>query len=258
MIVHYQSTPIHYHVNGKGPAIVLLHGFLESSSMWDRLVPLLSKKNKVITIDLPGHGLSGCIEEIHTMELLAESVHCVLNETNINRAHFIGHSMGGYVTLAFAEKYESMIDHLILLNSTTLGDSIVNKRNRDRAITLIDQKPELFIGLAISGLFAEKNRKQFRSVINSLKNEAIRFPEDGIKALLKGMKERDDRSSILKNFPGKKYMICGIEDPLFQVSSMEELSKSCNTMLFKIDGGHMSVNENWNEIVKIMRFIEFL
>jgi Predicted hydrolases or acyltransferases (alpha/beta hydrolase superfamily) len=86
MIVHYNKTSIHYQVLGSGPAIVLLHGFLESATMWDRLVTLLSKKNKVITVDLPGHGSSGCFDGIHTMELLAGSVHCVLKEINIDHA----------------------------------------------------------------------------------------------------------------------------------------------------------------------------
>ena len=192
------------------------------------------------------------------MELLADGIHCVLDELNIDLAHFMGHSLGGYVALAFVEKYESKIDHLILLNSTTVSDSSEKRRNRERAIKMIKLNPELYIGIAITGLFAEKNRKQFSAKIDSMKKEALDFSIKGIIALIKGMKERNDRTSILKNFPRKKYMICGIEDPLFQLSSMEKLSKTCNTMLFKIDGGHMSVNENWNEIVKIMHFIDFL
>ena len=123
MITHFNQTPIHYNIIGKGPCIVLLHGFLLSSSIWDELVPKLSKKNKVIIIDLPSHGKSGCMAEIHSMELMAEVINFILEKNNIDQASFIGHSMGGYISLAFTEKYESKVNALILLNSTTEKDS---------------------------------------------------------------------------------------------------------------------------------------
>ena len=138
MITHFNQIPIHYNIIGKGPCIVLLHGFLLSSSIWDELVPILSKKNKVIIIDLPGHGKSGCIAEIHSMELIAEVINFILEKNNINQASFIGHSMGGYISLAFTEKYKSKVNALILLNSTTEKDSAEKKINRDHFIVFND------------------------------------------------------------------------------------------------------------------------
>ena len=137
MITYYNETPIHYTVKGKGPSLVLLHGFLLSPSIWVDIAPILSKKNKVITIDLPGHGKSGCIADTHTMEMMAEVVNYILEENKIDQASFIGHSMGGYISLAFAEKYESKINTLVLLNSSTEADSSERKINRDRAIKII-------------------------------------------------------------------------------------------------------------------------
>src|SRR3970282_1484694 len=103
--IHYKNTKISYSDTGKGSAIVLLHGFLENQTMWQNLVPELRQKNRIITIDLLGHGESGCVGYVHSMEDNAEAIRSVLSELRIRKAIFVGHSMGGYVALAFAELY---------------------------------------------------------------------------------------------------------------------------------------------------------
>ena len=258
MITHFNQTPIHYTIKGKGPCIVLLHGFLLGPYIWNDLAPKLSKKNKVIIIDLPGHGKSGCIGEIHSMELMAEMVNSILEENNIEQASFIGHSMGGYIALAFTEKYESKVKTLVLLNSTTLPDSPERKKNRDRAIGVIHNNSQLFIKMAISSLFPENKQKRFAPEIDLLTKEALHFPIKGIIAAIIGMKNRIDRTSVLKNFKGDKYMICGENDPIVSFSEVKKIAIISNTTLKNVKSGHMSVNENIDEIINIMYFIEFL
>ena len=153
MIFLYKNIPIYYKTFGKGPVIVLLHGFLESSTMWKKLIPEFSKNNFLVTIDFPGHGKSGVISETHSMELMAEVVHELLKELNIASATFIGHSMGGYVALAYAELYEKEAEKLILLNSTPQADSEERKENRDRSIEIVGKVPEAYISMAIGNLF---------------------------------------------------------------------------------------------------------
>ena len=164
MITHFNQIPIHYSIRGKGPCIVLLHGFLLSSSIWDELAPKLSKKNKVIIIDLPGHGKSGCMAEIHSMELMAEVINFILEKNNIGQASFIGHSMGGYISLAFTEKYESKVNALILLNSTTEKDSSEKKINRDHFIKIIKYNQEVFVKMSILALFPADKKKNFNII----------------------------------------------------------------------------------------------
>ncbi len=141
-----------------------MHGFLLISSIWDELVPLLSKKNKVIIIDLPGHGKSGCMAEIHSMELMAEVINFILEKNNIDQASFIGHSMGGYISLAFTEKYESKVNALILLNSTTEKDSAEKKINRDHFIKIIKYNKEVFVKMAISDYSLKTTKKNFNNI----------------------------------------------------------------------------------------------
>lgn len=255
MILHHNDTPIYYELYGKGPALVLVHGFLESSSMWQAFVPLFSETHTVITLDLPGHAQSGCIAETHTMELMADVVSHVLESNHIECATFIGHSMGGYVTLAIADKYESLVHKIILLNSTSEGDSPERIINRNRAIRLVEQNKETFVRMAIGNLFTENTRLQAASEIERLKNEAITFPKKGIQAALRGMRDRKDRTHVLTSFNRDKYLIAGLEDLLIPINTIEVLSEKTRTNLKIMTGGHMLLAENWREIVKYLHFI---
>lgn len=258
MITYFKQIPIHYTIKGEGPCIVLLHGFLLSSSIWIDLAPKLSKKNKVITIDLPGHGKSGSISEIHTMELMAEVVNYILEENNILKASIIGHSMGGYIALAFTEKYKSKVETLVLLNSTTLPDSPERKINRDRAIRVIQSNSQVFIKMAITSLFPENKQTEYNSEIELFIKEALGFPKKGIIAAINGMKNRKDLTSVLQNFKGGKYMICGEKDLIVPFNEAKKVAKTSKAILKNVKSGHMSVNENIDEIIKIMHFIDFI
>ncbi len=138
--LHYKNTSIAFTDTGKGTAIVLLHGFLENQSMWNALVPVLSQKYRVITIDLLGHGQTEPMGYIQTMEDNADAVHEVLSSLRLRKAVFIGHSMGGYVALAYAELYPESVKGFVLLNSTAKEDSPERKTNRDRAIIAVKKR----------------------------------------------------------------------------------------------------------------------
>lgn len=119
----YKNTKISFTDSGEGNSIVLLHGFLENKKMWTEYVELFSKKYRVITIDLLGHGESDSLGYVHEMEENANAVNEVLENLKIEKAIILGHSMGGYVALAFAELYPQKIQKLVLLNSTSKEDS---------------------------------------------------------------------------------------------------------------------------------------
>ena len=123
MVLEYKNADIFYTDEGKGTAVVLIHGFLENTTMWQNIVPELSKKNRVITIDLLGHGKSDCLGYVHSMELFAETITAVLKQLKIRKAFLVGHSLGGYVALAFAEKHPQKIKGLCLMNSTSKSEA---------------------------------------------------------------------------------------------------------------------------------------
>ncbi|MBE0423984.1 MAG: alpha/beta fold hydrolase, partial [Lutibacter sp.] len=135
----YKNAKIHFTSTGIGSAVVLIHGFLENSLMWQEVSQELSKRNRVICIDLLGHGKTGNLGYIHSMEDQAQMVKAVLNHLKVRKYILVGHSMGGYVALAFAKLFPSNVKGLCLMNSTALPDSEEKKLNRDRAIKAVKQ-----------------------------------------------------------------------------------------------------------------------
>ncbi|OUR93199.1 alpha/beta hydrolase [Flavobacteriales bacterium 34_180_T64] len=257
MILEYKGIDVFYTDQGMGDAVILLHGFLENNTMWHDLTSQISIKNRVICIDLLGHGKSGCIGYIHTMEDMAEAVIAVIGHLEIKKYAIVGHSMGGYVALAIVEKYMNSVSRLCLMNSSALNDSDEKQVNRDRAIAAVKQNHRIFVKLAITNLFADINRVKLEMEINSVKDEALRMPLQGIIAALEGMKIRKNRTFLLKSSEFKKMMIIGRKDPVLEYDTLIEQTKNTNTEIVEFPDGHMSHIENKKELTyKIMQFIE--
>ncbi|MDX1762066.1 MAG: alpha/beta hydrolase, partial [Christiangramia sp.] len=124
--IKYKGANIYYNLKGTGEKVplVLLHGFLEDSMIWDPIVKKLQKERQVICIDLPGHGKSDGLAEIHSMELMANAVREVLNTLEIKEVSIAGHSMGGYVSLEFLKNFPMIIKSVMLINSTPVEDTV--------------------------------------------------------------------------------------------------------------------------------------
>lgn len=252
----YKNTSISFSDIGKGTAIVLLHGFLENQSMWNVLVPVLSQKYRVITIDLLGHGQTEPLGYIQTMEDNADMVHEVLSSLRLRKAAFIGHSMGGYVALAYAELYPESVKGLVLLNSTAKEDSLERKTNRDRAIKAVKNDYETFIRLSIANLFSEDNRERLNDRIEKVKIEALQTPLQGIVALLEGMKIRKDREVILHTTTFPKLLILGKKDPVLNYEETVAQIQETSVDLVTFPDGHMSHIENDTDLTK--ELVQFL
>lgn len=229
----------------------MLHGFLESSFIWKDFIPEFSKYGQVITIDLPGHGQSGCVSAVHTMELMAEAVFQVLHELNITRSDFIGHSMGGYVALAFLEQNPQMVRDFMLLNSTPEADSEEKKQIRERSVELVVRNKKAYIKTAISNLVTSENNERFKNELDILKKEAGDFPAEGIVAALRGMKIRKDRKLVLKGFSGQKTLVTGEEDPLIDPDHQKSLAAQCGCVFYTLNGGHLSYLESKEEFINL-------
>lgn len=248
----YKHTSISYTDSGKGTAIVLLHGFLENKKMWSSYLPEISKKYRVITIDLLGHGETQCMGYVHSMEDNAEIVHAILAGLRIRKAILVGHSMGGYVALAFAELYSNYIKGLVLLNSTSRADSEERKANRDRAIKAVKQSYVNFISLSIANLFSEENRERLVREIEFVKKEALKTPLQGIVASLEGMKIRNDREILLHLTPYPKLLILGKKDPVLPYEATKSQLENTEVQLVTFPDGHMSTIENQAELTVVL------
>ena len=248
----YKNTNISYTDTGKGTAIVLLHGFLENQTMWQFCIDHFSTKYRIITIDLLGHGQTECLGYVHSMEDNADVVHAVLAELRIRKAVVVGHSMGGYVALAFAELYPAVIKGLVLLNSTSRADSAERKLNRNRAIKAVKQNYVNFIKLSIANLFSEDNRERLESEIEAVKNEALKTPLQGIVASLEGMKIRQDREVLLHFATYPILIILGEKDSVLNFEENKDQIENTKIQLVSFPDGHMSHIENKEELTKVL------
>lgn len=253
MIVQHKGINIYYTDQGQGSALVLLHGFLENASMWHAFLPELSQKNRVICIDLLGHGQTECLGYVHTMETMAEAVEAVLQHLKIRRPILVGHSMGGYVALAFTEKNPDAVKGLCLLNSTGSADTAEKKKNRDRAVKAVKQNHKTFVRMAIVALFRPKNRTIFAKEIKVVKKEALKTPLQGIIAALEGMKIRNDREILLHFSPYKKMLILGKKDPVLNYNTLLKKTRNSEIKLVELPDGHMSHIENAEETLSTIK-----
>ncbi|MXN92691.1 alpha/beta fold hydrolase [Flavobacterium sp. Sd200] len=248
--LQYKNINIAYNETGKGTAIVLLHGFLENSSMWNVFTEEYAKKYRVITIDLLGHGQTGCLGYVHTMEDMADAVQAVLSHLRIRKAILMGHSMGGYVALAYAELYADTVKGIVLQNSTSRADSDERKINRDRAIAAVKQNHTAFVRMSIANLFSEENREKFAADIEALREEALKTPLQGIVAALEGMKIRKDREVLLHFGPYAKLLVLGQKDQSLIYAEHADQAEGTDVKLVTYPHGHMSHIENREALLK--------
>lgn len=262
MTFTYKQTKVHFTSSGEGEPIILLHGFLENSSMWNSLEKELSTTHEVYALDLPGHGKTEAIGYIHTMEEYAALVLAFADHQKLEWFSVIGHSMGGYVTLALAESNSpsclgragsERIKKLILLNSSSLADSEVKKKERDRAVSMIQKHPEAFVRMAVKHLFLPQDQKRLSSEIDTAIAEAEKCSQQGIINTLKGMRNRKDRTETLKRHKKNSLLVLGKQDSVINFEKTKSIAEEAGIELKILTGGHMSHIEFPGLLLKIIQ-----
>lgn len=248
----YKHLNLHYSITGTGDPLVFLHGFLEEKSMWKEIIGSFKKTHSVICLDLLGHGKTENSGYIHTMEDQAKMLKFLLDTLGMNKCTLIGHSMGGYIALAFADLYRDSVTGLCLMNSTALADSEEKKINRDRGIAAVKQNHKTFIRVAIPSLFSEENRSVFSEEIKEITKETLNMSQQGVIASLEGMKIRTDRTHLLEQDDFPVLMIIGKKDPALEYNSLLEQAKNKHVESVVFEDGHMSHIENKNELIEAL------
>ena len=248
----FKNTKISYTDSGKGPVVVLLHGFLENKHMWKEVIPIISKNKRVLALDLLGHGQSGCLGYIHSMEIMAEAVSAVLKSLRIRKITLIGHSMGGYVSLALSEKNPEMIRGLCLLNSTATSDDTSRKKLRERANKMAQINLTNIVRMSFINLFSERSKEIFNPEIQLALSEALQTSLQGYSASQEGMRIRPNRLSVLKNNHFKKLFILGKKDPVLPINKGIKEAEETQSEIVVLSGGHMSHIENSDKLIKIL------
>ena len=217
--------------------------------MWKNVVPEISKRNRIVTIDLLGHGKTDCLGYVHSMELFAETIAAVLKELRIRKCILVGHSLGGYIALAFAEKHPQKVKGLCLMNATSNEDTLERKALRLRANKMIANNFRNMVRMSFTNLFGEKSRTTFQSEMELALNEALNTPVQGYIAGQEGMRIRPNRIAVLQENSFQKLIIIGKKDPVLEYETSLEEAEKTNSQAVVFEDGHMSHIENKEELI---------
>ena len=237
---------LHFEKKGNGKeTLVLLHGFMENLSIWSDMETHLSKDFTLLKIDLPGHGKSEVLTEVHTMELMAEAVKNVVESEHLEKFHLLGHSMGGYTSLAFAEKYPEKLKSLTLFFSTYFADDEEKKQQRIKSYRIIKDSFSHYVRAGIPNLFNQNERDVLEGKIEIALKTALSTNNLGALACVKGMVERTDKKHILENLEAKILVIAGKHDNAVKTDkTINNLPDRTNIKSYVIDCGH---NGHWEK-----------
>ncbi len=213
IFIPFRNIAIRVKDEGQGSVMVLLHGYLESLEIWGDFATQLAQRYRVISIDIPGHGQSGVIAPAHPMSLMAEAVDAVLQHLGVGRCMLVGHSMGGYVSLAYLAAYPARLAGICLFHSSPFADDDKKKVSRGKEIRLVEAgKLMLICNASIPNGFAEENRQRMANQVEFAKQIARQTTSEGAIAILEGMRTRPDREELLRQNTLPVLFIVGKED----------------------------------------------
>jgi pimeloyl-ACP methyl ester carboxylesterase len=243
--IEFNESIFHYHVQGDGPVALFLHGFPFDASMWAEQMDDLAGLRRCIAIDLRGFGRSErSARPVLTLEDHADDLATFLTKTSVVAGvDLVGLSMGGYVALAFAQRYPDQVRSLALLDSRATADTaealVVREGRSAFAATLID------------ALFAEEASPWLRARVRTMIEGT---PAETIVAALEGMKQRPDRTQVMAHAQIPMAVIVGEHDRWVSVDDAQRMAESTGASFTVVPGaGHMTPIEQPGAVVSALR-----
>ncbi|MEY3451054.1 MAG: hypothetical protein RL711_879 [Bacteroidota bacterium] len=255
-------SQLSYNELGAGMPLVLLHGFCESKAIWNAFAPSLALHYRVICVDLPGFGESDLDKENCSMETMADAVASLLKSLQISHCVMVGHSLGGYVALAFAEKHAKMLLGLGMFHSTAFADKPEKQENRNKTMAYIQEHGvPAFIKPFVPALFFHTSRKTLEKAIDNTIQIGLQTSIDTVLAVTVAMRDRKDRTQVLADLNIPVLYIIGKQDtavPLEMSMAQIEIPKNCMVQILN-HTGHMGMFERKKEtLLMIKNFCEMV
>jgi pimeloyl-ACP methyl ester carboxylesterase len=256
---------IFYRVYGNGKPVMLVHGFGETGNVWKAQVEFLKPKYQLIVPDLPGSGQSEMIDDM-SMEGMAEVLKTILDTESSKASPFrgglvglIGHSMGGYITLAFVEKYEGLLSSFGLFHSSAFADTEEKKATRRKGIEFIKEHGAFeFLKTATPNLFSQQTKDEMPGLIGEFVESLNNFSPESLVSYYESMIKRPDRTAILKKTKMPVLFILGEFD---NAIPLQDGLKQCHlpeqaTINILHRSGHMGMMEETDKSNRLLE--EFL
>ena len=249
--VKVKDVTLSYLDEGKGQPLVLLHGLCFTSSIWEKVIPRLSKEYRVIAPDLRGHGQSSVPAPPYSTTQMANDIIGLLDALEIKKAAVFGHSLGGYITLAIAEKYPQRLSALSLVHSLSEPDSEEKNQVRQNNINIIQEKGmATFIEGFYPVLFAPENLNKLTKEVNFAKELGLHTSPEGAIGSLYAIKERPDRTPVLQNMKVPLLLIAGENDVIVPMEKTFCVEGDNVTSVVIKNAGHTSMLEAPEELAK--------
>lgn len=238
---------VHYRDEGREfrQTLVLLHGFLQNLDVWSSYVLSYMHHVRVITIDLPGHGLTDTFCDVHTTDFMASIVKEVLNAAGVDQCVMVGHSMGGYVALAFADRYPYFVKGLGLINSHALADSAEHRQRREEVCEAVQLNRASYIVGFVPSLFDDSRTVALSHDIKDLSDQCLETTTASILAAQRGMAQRPSRLDVLQRLDVPFFFVYGKNDPRIpiELAITQTLLPRRSETLILADVAHMAFLE---------------
>ena len=239
--VKVNGINIAYERRGRGEPLVLIYGYPLDGTTWNEVASLLETDFDLIIPDLRGMGQSDAVDKTYTVADLASDIAGLLDHLKIQKAFIAGHSMGGYVALAFARAYPNRVRGLGMISSQVLADPPERKEGRYKTAEDVAEKG---IGVVVDSMTTKLSAD---ARIQSFVREVMqRQKPAGVIGSLKAMAERPDSSDLFKSFKFPVVIVHGDADALIPVERGREMKAALPSAHYtELKGaGHMPMMEN--------------
>lgn len=253
--LEFNGRKIFYRIYGNGKPVMLLHGFGETGDVWQHQVDFLKPDLRLIVPDLPGSGNSGTVPDM-SMEGLAEVVKEIFDKEDARNGTLVGHSMGGYITLAFVEKYPEKLNAFGLFHSSAYADSEEKKSTRRKGIEFVHQHGAYeFFKTSTPNLFSPVTKQQNPGLVEEFVRGLHNFSSQAVVSYYEAMMKRPDRTHVLKTTHLPVLFVIGDYDNAVPVQdSLEQTHLPAKSYIHLLHrSGHMGMLEEVkksNELLK--------
>jgi pimeloyl-ACP methyl ester carboxylesterase len=231
--------------------LVLLHGHGMNETLWDELVPLLGDQFTLVRPNVSM--LTNC----HTVEAYADELYRLLTASQITQFTLIGHSMGGYISLAFAEKFPDMLEGFGLFHSSALADDEAKRQQRTQLVQLLrTHGTEAFIRRTLPNLFGSRFKELSPEKVQDYVQQYSKLPSEALAVGMEAMRDRPDRTHVLRKLSFPVLFIMGMDDQVVPFDkAMDQAAYPARAYPFVLaEAGHLGMVERPDASARILRW----